>query len=105
MIQQSFEIVLAFPNFLRYGVVWQHVRQLRYTSLLLINFQRKIRSTIKKSENIMNMNVDIYYYLSTKNMMSFTIGLDTLYIKKKNGIEYVTSHNYGEIEVHMILCL
>ena len=47
----------------------------------------------------MNMNVDIYYYLSTKNMMSFTIGLDTLYIKKKNGIEYVTSHNYGEIEV------
>ena len=53
----------------------------------------------------MNMNVDIYYYLSTKNMMSFTIGLDTSYIKKKNGIEYVTSHNYGEIEVHMILCL
>ena len=52
---RNFEIFLIFPNFPRSVVIWQLLRQLVYTSLVPI--ETKICSTIKKSQDIINMIV------------------------------------------------
>ena len=75
IIQWSFEIFLKFPNFLKSKIEYTRW-QLLYTSLLLITIlyftcgERKIYSTIKHSQNIMNMIVDprffiIIYFIGT----------------------------------------
>ena len=74
IIQWSFEIFLKFRNFLKSKIEYTRW-QLLYTSLLLITIlyftcgERKIYSTIKHSQNIMNMIVDprffIIYFIGT----------------------------------------
>ena len=45
------------------------------------------------------VELDIYYYLEVKNMISFTTGLDRS-IGVKRSITYVICHNYAKIKFY-----